>query len=130
MFGDVKAELKIGEPDVTVKVGGGGRSPVEGGKLEGGTGVVGIMVMIFEAEFVFNPWFISKNFRALATSSDSHFFLLFGVEASPGLELGCFLLLATPAPPPSGLTVAEARFRDFFLVELVEVEEVGVPNPS
>ena len=41
MLGDVKAEFRIGEP--VVNEGGGGMSPEVGGRLDGGTGAVGII---------------------------------------------------------------------------------------
>ena len=41
LLGEVKAELRIGEP--VVNEGGGGMSAEVGGRLEGGTGAVGII---------------------------------------------------------------------------------------
>lgn len=41
LLGEVRAELKIGDP--VDKAGGGGNRAVFGGKLDGGTGAVGIM---------------------------------------------------------------------------------------
>ena len=41
LLGDVKAELRMGDP--VVKDGGGGMRADDGGKLEGGTGAVGII---------------------------------------------------------------------------------------
>ena len=41
LLGEVKAELRIGEP--VVNEGGGGMSPEVGGRLDGGTGAVGII---------------------------------------------------------------------------------------
>ena len=43
-MGEVRAEFKIGDPVAEIE-GGGGKSPVAGGRLEGGTGAVGIMGM-------------------------------------------------------------------------------------
>lgn len=121
LLGEVKAELRIGEP--VVNEGGGGMSAEVGGRLEGGTGAVGIIgnggIVVVEVGGT-RPWFMSKNFLAFLTTSsevDSDLFRFFGVDesADPGLEAGSFLL-------PSGFTAA--RFLDFFFV--VEVVGVGV----
>ena len=91
----------------------------DGGKLEGGTGAVGIIgiggMLVVEVGGV-KPWFMSKNFLAFFTTSsddDSDLFLFFGVDESaadePGLEDCNFLLL------PSEFNAA-ARFLDFFFV--------------
>ena len=50
LFGDVKAELKMGEPELVKVIGGGGRRPEAGGKLAWGTGVVGIIGIILDVE--------------------------------------------------------------------------------
>ena len=120
LFGDVKAELRMGDP----VIGGGGIRADVGGKLEGGTGAVGIIgnggILVVEVGGV-KPWFISKNFLAFFTTSspeDSDLFLFFGVDESaddPGLEVGNFL-------PLSEFNVF-VRFLDFFFV--VEVGGVA-----
>ena len=132
LLGDVKAEFRIGEP--VVNEGGGGMSPEVGGRLDGGTGAVGIMgkggMLVVDVGGV-RPWLISKNFLAFLTASseeESDLFLFLGVaddgsDAEPGLGVGNFLLLSEF----EAVEAAEARFLAFFLV----VEGVGVvPDPG
>lgn len=105
MLGEVRAELKMGDTveDKAGGGGGGGNKPVDCGKLDGGTGVVGIMG---NGGIVLMPWFMSRNLRALATSSLSDFLRLLGV-VSP---LSVWLLGL------GGLFFSEFLLRGFFLV--------------
>ena len=108
LLGEVKAEFRIGDPEADNAGGGDRRAEPGGGKLDGGTGAVGIIgIEGIVVEVI--PWFMSRNFRAFKTSSLLSDFLRFlGVDVP---EL----------PGSAGLAFFDSalgRLRDFFLVEV------------
>lgn len=125
----------MGDPAAVNATGGGGKSPLVGGKLDGGTGAVGIMgkggMFVVDVGTVGKPWFMSRNFLAFIKSSEavedteSDFFLFFGVE-------GRLAPLAAASPVAFALLASVFRFLDFFLVGgvLCDAPDPGIPMPS